>query len=57
MNTYLATFHTHLSALLSCQALQGAGHTARGALPQSYFSSNADTYTVPVTSKPSLALI
>ncbi len=29
MNTYLATFHTHLSALLSCQALQGAGHTAR----------------------------
>lgn len=29
MNTYLATFHTHLSALLSCQALEGAGHQAR----------------------------
>ena len=29
MRQYLATFHTHLSALLSCQALQGAGHSAR----------------------------
>lgn len=29
MNRYLATFHTHLSALLSCQALQKAGYSAR----------------------------
>ncbi len=29
MNTYLATFHTHLSALLSCQALGEAGYQAR----------------------------
>lgn len=29
MSTYLATFHTHLSALLSCQALERAGHSAR----------------------------
>lgn len=29
MSWYLATFHTHLSALLSCQALEREGHTAR----------------------------
>ena len=29
MERYLATFHTHLSAMLSCQALQGAGLAAR----------------------------
>jgi len=29
MNWYLATFHTHLSALLSHQALTRAGHQSR----------------------------
>ena len=29
MSWYLATFHTHLSALLSCQALEREGYTAR----------------------------
>lgn len=29
MNEYLATFHTHLSAMLSYQALRQAGHTAK----------------------------
>lgn len=29
MTDYLATFHTHLSALLTCQALQRAGLAAR----------------------------
>lgn len=29
MQQYLATFHTHLSAMLSCQALQSEGLTAR----------------------------
>ena len=29
MLQYLATFHTHLSAMLSCQALQSEGLTAR----------------------------
>ena len=29
MLQYIATFHTHLSAMLSCQALQSEGLTAR----------------------------
>ena len=29
MGKYLATFHTHLSAMLSCQSLQEAGIAAR----------------------------
>ena len=29
MNQYLATFHTHLSAMLSCQSLAEAGLTVR----------------------------
>lgn len=29
MQQYLATFHTHLSAMLSCQALQSEGLSAR----------------------------
>ncbi len=29
MSGYIATFHTHLSALLSCQALTAAGVAAR----------------------------
>lgn len=29
MNQYLATFYTHLSAMLSCQALAEAGFRAR----------------------------
>ena len=29
MNRYIATFHTHLSALLTCQSLTAAGAEAR----------------------------
>ena len=29
MNDYIATFYTHLSALLTCQAMQAAGIEAR----------------------------
>ena len=29
MNSYIATFHTHLSALLTCQKLTAAGIAAR----------------------------
>ena len=29
MNEYVATFYTHLSAMLTCRALQQAGLTAR----------------------------
>ena len=29
MNSYVATFHTHLSALLTCQNLTAAGMQAR----------------------------
>ena len=29
MEQYLATFHTHLSAMLTCQALQGSAVAAR----------------------------
>lgn len=29
MNDYIATFYTHLSALLTCQAMQEAGIAAR----------------------------
>lgn len=37
---YIATFHTHLSAMLTCQALQGAGVAARmGPVPRRLSSS------------------
>ena len=40
MERYLATFHTHLSAMLSCQALQEAGIAARMTpVPRSLSSS------------------
>ena len=40
MQRYLATFYTHLSAMLSCQALLSAGLTARMApVPRAVSSS------------------
>ena len=40
---YLATFHTHLSALLSSQSLQGAGIPARMAPVPRALSSSCGT--------------
>lgn len=40
MNRYVATFHTHLSAMLTCRALTAAGLEARMApVPRSISSS------------------
>lgn len=40
MISYVATFHTHLSAMLTCRALTGAGVEARMApVPRSVSSS------------------
>ena len=40
MNRYVATFHTHLSAMLTCRALTDAGLEARMApVPRSISSS------------------
>lgn len=40
MRNYVATFHTHLSAMMTCRALQGAGFSARMApVPRSLSSS------------------
>ena len=50
MNDYLATFHTHLSALLSFEALQGRGVTARMMPVPRVLSSSCGTcvrYTAP----------
>jgi len=40
MKQFVATFHTHLSAMLTCRALAGAGREARMApVPRSISSS------------------
>ena len=40
MRSFVASFHTHLSAMMTCRALQQAGHTARMApVPRSLSSS------------------
>ena len=44
MEAYVATFHTHLAALRSCRALQGAGDTgARMAPVPRVLSSSSGT--------------
>lgn len=43
MSVFLATFHTHLSALLSCQALKSAGVEARMAPVPRALSSSCGT--------------
>ncbi|MGN0981096.1 MAG: DUF3343 domain-containing protein [Candidatus Avoscillospira sp.] len=50
MNDYAATFHTHLSALLTCRALTNAGIPARMAPVPRKLSSSCGTcvfYTAP----------
>ena len=50
MNRYVATFHTHLSAMLTCRALTNAGLEARMApVPRSISSSYGTCvfYTAP----------
>lgn len=52
MRDYIATFHTHLSALLSFEALQGKGVTARMMPVPRALSSSCGTcvrYTAPYT--------
>ena len=47
---FVATFHTHLSALMTSRALQKAGHTARMAPVPRQLSSSCGTcvfYTAP----------
>lgn len=43
MQQYIATFHTHLSALLTSRALQSAGCTARMAPVPRILSSSCGT--------------
>lgn len=50
MKQYLATFHTHLSAMLTCRALTAAGVEARMAPVPRSVSSSCGTcvfYTAP----------
>ena len=46
MNRYVATFHTHLSAMLSCRALTAAGICARMAPVPRAVSSSCGTCVV-----------
>lgn len=43
MSDYIATFHTHLSAMLTCRALTGAGYEARMAPVPRQLSSSCGT--------------
>ena len=43
MNRYIATFHTHLSAMLTCRALTAAGVDARMAPVPRQISSSCGT--------------
>ena len=57
MKEYIATFHTHLSALLTFQALQGQGVTARMMPVPRALSSSCGTcvrYTAPEDCRPLL---
>ena len=50
MIEFVATFHTHVSALMTCKALQKAGFTARMAPVPRTLSSSCGTcvfYTAP----------
>ena len=50
MNEVVATFHTHVRALMTCRALQSAGFTARMAPVPRKLSSSCGTcvfYTAP----------
>ena len=50
MNRYVATFHTHLSAMLTCRAMTGAGLDARMSPVPRSLSSSCGTcvfYTAP----------
>ena len=50
MKQYVATFHTHLSAMLTCRALTGEGLEARMAPVPRSISSSCGTcvfYTAP----------
>ena len=50
MNDFVATFHTHLSALMTSRAIQGAGFEARMAPVPRKLSSSCGTcvfYTAP----------
>lgn len=58
MEAYVATFHTHLAALRSCRALQGAGDTgARMAPVPRVLSSSCGTCVLYLGEDPLVELM
>lgn len=57
MTPYLATFHTHLAALLTHRALSGAGVEARMAPVPRKISSSCGTCVFYTADDPCLALL
>ena len=52
MSRYIATFHTHLSALLTCQRLTAAGVRARMMpVPRKLSAVSYTHLTLPTTSR------
>lgn len=54
MNRYVATFHTHVSALMTCRALTSAGISARMAPVPRKLSSSCGTCVFYQAEEPSL---
>lgn len=54
MNQYVATFHTHVSALLTCRALTGRGVSARMAPVPRRLSSSCGTCVLYTAEDPQL---
>lgn len=57
MTDYVATFHTHLSALLTCRALTAAGFSARMAPVPRKLSSSCGTCVFYTGDGPGLELL
>lgn len=55
MNRYIATFHTHLSAMLTCRALTGLGLEARMAPVPRQLSSSCGTCVYYTAEEPHLS--
>ncbi len=54
MNSYIATFHTHLSAMLTCRTLTGMGLDARMSPVPRQLSSSCGTCVYYTASDPAL---
>ena len=57
MNRYVATFHTHLSAMLTCRALTAAGLEARMAPVPRSISSSCGTCVFYAAQEPMAGLL